>query len=122
MGGDVGAGDGAAGMSDLVKASPGSWNRSAASFSEAGSAVSATLGDLLAATTDPTACNAAEGLATVDGAVATMLTVFGSVMQDNVITPLTEGLSEEAAAMIATGFSLQEMEDQAESSARGIWQ
>ena len=109
-------------MSDRVRATPGSWGRAAESFDGAGVGAASVLGDLVSVTTDPGACGAAEGLATVDGAVAMMLGVFGSVMLDCVISPLGEGLAGEAAAMAATGVSLREMEEFAEDQARGIWQ
>lgn len=100
-------------MGDVVRATPDSWVKAAAAFDESGSGAVGELSALLAETTDPAACGAAEGLATVDGAVAVMLTVFDSVMRSEVLSSLEEGFASESEAMRATAEGIRLMEEDA---------
>lgn len=109
-------------MSGQIQWVPSTWHKAAAAFDSAGSAAAATLNELVDSTTDPGACGAAGGLATVDGAVSIMLSAFGSVMRSEVLGNLAEGLDSEAEAMAAVGLSFEAAEDDAVSQAREMWQ
>lgn len=104
-------------MTGDMKWTPSSWNRVAEAFSEAATGVADAVSGVVAATTNPAACNAASGLATVDGAVSVMLSVFGEIMQTQVVTGLRNGLAAESAAMIATAHAYTQVESQATDDA-----
>lgn len=97
---------------------PKSWQTGADSFSQAATGASTTLGNVVTNTTDPNACGAGGGFATVDGAVSVMLTVFNQIMMDNVVTSLRDGLASESGAMEATAKSLKETEESNAAEAR----
>lgn len=94
-----------------IEFSPTSWRNAAREFEAVAGQAPPTLRGLVRETTDAAACQAANGLATVDGAVAMMLGVFGSVMEESVLAPLEEGLGYEAEAIAHTGETLQDAED-----------
>ncbi|MGA4506995.1 hypothetical protein ACQB6R_01520 [Propionibacteriaceae bacterium G1746] len=98
-------------MSGQMKINFRSWQVASGAFSDAATGASTTLSQVVSSTTNPAACGAAGGLATVDGAVSIMLSVFGEVMQNSVVTSLQTGLSGEAEALTSTGKALESMED-----------
>lgn len=98
-------------MSGQMEITFSSWQNVGSAFSDAASSAPSTLAGVVQSTTDAAACGAAGGLATVDGAVAIMLSVFGEVMQNTVVTSLQTGLSGEGQALVDTGRALQAMED-----------
>ncbi|WP_296136016.1 hypothetical protein [uncultured Tessaracoccus sp.] len=91
--------------------SPRSWRVAAQEFDSVAAEAPSALRGLVSETTNAGACGAASGLATVDGAVAIMLEVFGAVMEDSILAPLEEGLRQEADAIADTGETLQAAED-----------
>lgn len=97
-----------------------SWKSVAEAWSESGNAAAGQLASVVSSTTDPAACGSAGGLATIDGAVAIMLSVFGSVMQDTVVTNVTEGIASESQALTDTGKLLLDTEDQNTTTANRI--
>lgn len=90
-----------------------SWRSVAEVFEDAADGVPSMVERVVAHTTNPAACGAAEGLATVDGAVAIMLSVFGELMNATVLPAFDEGLRSEAGALVATGEELVNMEQAA---------
>lgn len=106
-------------MSEIVW-DPKSWQTGADSFDQAASGASGVLGSTVSGTTDPAACGAGSGYATVDGAVSIMLTVFNQIMMDNVVTSLRDGLASESGAMEATAKSVRETEQANTERARAI--
>lgn len=98
----------------------GSWRKVASAYDEAAEQAPSMLSRVVEATTDPGACGAASGVATVDGAVAVMLSVFGEVMKDTVAGSLRTGLVAEADALVETGRALEEMEQVSEDLARSV--
>lgn len=97
-----------------------SWKKAASVFEESGSGAANRLSSVVSSTTDPGACGAAGGLATVDGAVAIMLSVFGEVMQGSVVPTISEGLASESQALTETAISLRNVEDDNTDAARQI--
>lgn len=109
-------------MSGEIKFSPSAWRKAAQAHEQAGSSATSSLSELVSSTTDASACGAAGGLATVDGAVAMMLTAFGQVMQSEVLDNLDVAMADEAAAMAATGDTFDATEADAVDQAKGTWQ
>lgn len=107
-------------MSGQMEINFRSWETAARAFDDAATSAPSTLSQVVSSTTDPAACGASNGLATVDGAVAIMLSVFGEVMQNTVVTSLEKGLAGEADALAGTGLALQAMEDENTSTATTI--
>lgn len=108
-------------MNGQIKFVPSTWRKVAQTFETSGIGAADEITSLVDSTTDPAACNAAGGLATVDGAVSLMLTAFGSVMHSEVLTSLTEGLESEAGAIASTGIALEVAEDDALGLAKETW-
>lgn len=97
-----------------------SWRRAAAAVDGTADSAPQAIAGVVQATTDPAACGAAGGLATVDGAVAIMLSVFGEIMNGEVVPGLQEGLVAESAALTETVYSLEATEADNEAQAGGI--
>ncbi len=98
-------------MSGQMRISFPSWTTAATTFDDAANAAPRRLADVVTSTTDGGACGAAKGLATVDGAVAIMLSVFGEIMSGTVVPSLRDGLATEADGLVQTGKALRDMED-----------
>ncbi len=107
-------------MSGDMKIEFGSWNTAAATFDKVSAAAPPKLTQVVTKTTNAAACGAASGYATVDGAVAIMLTVFGEVMNGTVVPSLEKGLDAEATALTDTGKTLQAMEDENTDTADAV--
>ena len=110
MGGDLGGGEEP--VSGQMEINFASWRTAADAFTTAAGGAPPELSSVVTSTTDPAACGAAGGLATVDGAVSIMLSVFGQVMQDSVVPALEDGLSGEAEALAMTGRVMKQVEDE----------
>ena len=98
-------------MSDKMEIDFRSWNTAAGAFDGVAGRAPASIDAVVSGTTDPSACGAAGGLATVDGAVAIMLQVFGQIMSGTVVPSLRSGLASEADALSDTGKALRAAED-----------
>lgn len=107
-------------MSDVMRVELSPWRKASAVFEDTASGVSTELSNTVRATTDPATCGAAAGLATVDGAIATMLTIFAEMMQNYVVPNLAEGLNSEATAMAHSAKALADMEEENTSQAGSI--
>lgn len=106
-------------MTGQMRVTFDSWRRAGSVYTQAAAAAPATLSSVVGATTDPAACGAAGGLATIDGAVTVMLQVFGEIMEGTVATSLRDGLSAEAQALVDTGAALEAMEAENAEAAAG---
>ena len=89
---------------------PSSWIRAGHGYESVAPEVDSHLSSIIAGTTDPAACGAANGLATVDGAISILLGVLSGVMS-GVQSDVSTGLLAESSAMISTGNDYAALED-----------
>ncbi|MGA4668445.1 hypothetical protein ACPCG0_01380 [Propionibacteriaceae bacterium Y1923] len=108
-------------MSAQMKYDFRSWRRAAAAVDTTASGAPQAIASTVAATTSAQACGAAGGLATVDGAVSIMLSVFAEIMNSQVVPGLQEGLDAESVALTETVTSLEATEEENASLAGEVW-
>ncbi len=107
-------------MSDHMQIRTSTWREAADVFRATSTGVGSDVSAMVTETTNAAACGAAEGMATVDGAIAIMLEVFGEVMNNEVISPLKEGLTSEADALNATADQFDAMEEDNTTAAESV--
>ncbi|RMB61730.1 hypothetical protein [Tessaracoccus antarcticus] len=102
-----------------VEFNPSSWQRTGHGYEDVAPDVDSTLGSLISGTTNPAACGAANGMATVDGAITILLGTLADVMA-GVQSDVAAGLLAEALAMINTGQDYAALEDDSVAAANSI--
>lgn len=90
--------------------SPGSWGAAATPFQDVSGSLPGSLQSVISSTTDSAAIGSASGISLFDTAVTGVLAGLAQVMGE-LGTSISDGLSSEAGALVATGQAYAQTED-----------
>lgn len=102
-----------------VEFNSSSWLRAGHGYEGVAPDVDGHLASVISGTTDAAACGAANGMATVDGAISIVLSTLAEVLA-GVRTDVTNGLVAEAGAMLDIGHEYAAVEEDSIAASNSI--